>query len=206
VIAQPGDFEPVWKRALERIAELGLESVSIRARDDDQQQLAALHDAGFTSVGDEDTTSWLDATRRPPVAPPPDGFRLRSRAETPDRPHHFVRRNGEHVAERLAQCSLYDPELDLFVEAPNGDVAAFGLFWPDPVTRVGLVEPMRTEDDYQRRGLARHVFTAGVDRLGARGCERMKVSYWDKNPGARKTYLGAGFQPDHSSCVYRRGA
>jgi GNAT superfamily N-acetyltransferase len=168
--------------------------------------LGALSDAGFVPAGDEDTTSWLDAARRPPVAPLPEGFRLRSRAEAGDRPHHFARRNGERVAERLAECSLYDPELDLFVEAPNGDVAGYGLFWPDPITRVGLVEPMRTEDEYQRRGLARHVFTAGVDRLASRGCERMKVSYWDLNPGAKKTYLGAGFQPDHSSRVYRRVA
>ena len=206
VIAGPDDFDPVWTRALERIVELGLESVSIRVRDDDEQLLGALWETGFVAAGDEDTTSWLDAARRPPVAPLPDGFRLRSRAETPDRPHHFIPRNGEHVAERLAECSLYDPELDLFVEAPNGDVAGYGLFWPDPITRVGLVEPMRTEDAYQRRGLARHIFTAGVDGLAASGCERMKVSFWDKNPGAKKTYLGAGFQPDHGSQVYRRSA
>ena len=50
---------------------------------------------------------------------------------------------------RNVRCTVAD--LDLAVYAPNGDIAAYGLFWADPVTGVGLVEPMRTEDAYQGR-------------------------------------------------------
>jgi hypothetical protein len=79
----------------------------------------------------------------------------------------MARRNGAQVAERLARCSLYRPELDLMVEAPDGGVAGYGLFWADPVTGVGLVEPMRTEDAHQRLGSGRHVLTSGLVRLAA---------------------------------------
>jgi ribosomal protein S18 acetylase RimI-like enzyme len=206
VIAGPADFDPVWERALARIAELELRSVSMRVRDDDELMLGALREAGFVPAGDEDSSSWLEAARRPEVSELPHGFRLRSRAETADRPHHMIRRNGEQVAERLTSCSLYDPELDLLVEAPNGDRAGYAVFWADPVTRVGLVEPMRTEDEYQRRGIARHLLTVGIDRLAARGCERMKVSYLAENAGAKALYLGVGFEPSDTSRVYRRGA
>jgi GNAT superfamily N-acetyltransferase len=177
--------------------------VTVRARDDDPALVAALKGAGFVEAGDADTACWLAAGQRPAVSALPAGFRLRSRAETADRPHHMIGRNGEHVAERLAECSIYDPELDLLVEAPDGDVAGYALFWPDPVTRVGLVEPMRTEDGYQRLGIGRHLLTAGIDRLAERGCERMKVSYMNENAGARALYLGAGFSPHDTSCVYR---
>jgi ribosomal protein S18 acetylase RimI-like enzyme len=73
------------------------------------------------------------------------------------------------------------------------------------VTQVGLVEPMRTEAAYQRLGLGKHLLTAGIDRLAARGCERMKVSYMDGNAGAKALYLGAGFSPNDTSRVYRGG-
>ncbi len=87
------------------------------------------------------------------------------------------RRSGEGVEARLRQCSLYDPALDLAVEAADGEGAGYALFWFDPVTEVGLVEPMRVEDAYQRRGLARAMLTAGLDRLGKRGARRLKVGY-----------------------------
>jgi GNAT superfamily N-acetyltransferase len=115
----------------------------------------------------------------------------------------MIHRNGDHVARRLAECSLYRPELDLAVYTPTGDVAAYGLFWADPVTGIGLVEPMRTEDAYQGRGLARHVLTSGLDRLAAHGCSSLKVSYIDGNDAARRLYLGAGFVAGPTTRTYR---
>jgi predicted N-acetyltransferase YhbS len=112
----------------------------------------------------------------------------------------MVARNGPDVAARLAQCSLYEPELDLLVQAPDGDVAAYGLFWADPLTAVGLVEPMRTEERYWRKGLAGHVLTTGLDRLAARGCARLKVS------SGIDLYLGVGFIPAAPDQAYLRAA
>ncbi len=108
------------------------------------------------------------------------------------------------VGARLSECSLYQPALDLVVYAPNRDVAAYGLFWADPVTRVGLVEPMRTEDAYQGLGLARHVFSTGLDLLAADGCSQLKVSYLLGNEAARRLYLDAGFRQRSTSRTYRR--
>ncbi len=110
------------------------------------------------------------------------------------------RRNGEEVEVRLRQCSLYNPALDLAVEAADGQVAGYALFWFDPVTKVGLVEPMRVEDEYQRRGLARAMLAAGLDRLVARGAQRLKVGY--ATDAARALYLGAGFRVTSTNTAY----
>jgi GNAT superfamily N-acetyltransferase len=189
-------FGRIWQRALARMAELAPDTVEITVRDDDTMMLEALAAAGFTATGETGTTSWLNSADRPGVTPLPGGYRLLLRAETADRPHHMIGRNGPDVATRLAQCSLYDPELDLLVQAPGGDVAAYGLFWADPVTGVGLVEPMRTEERYWRQGLARHVLTTGLDRLAARGCTRLKVS------SGIDLYLGVGFTPEAPDQTY----
>ena len=114
----------------------------------------------------------------------------------------MIGRSGAHVAERLRECSLYRDDFDLAVYAPNGDVAAYGLFWADLVTGVGLVEPMRTEDRYQRQGIARHVLTSGVGRLAAHGCSRLKVSYMTGNQASRGLYLGCGFHAGSADRTY----
>ena len=195
-------LDVVWPHALEQIDRLERGSVEVTARDDDVAMVEALTLAGFELTGEVAVETWMSAGDRPEVSPLPKGFALLSRTDTPERAHHMIRRNGDHVAARLAECSLYRPELDLAVYAPNGDIASYGLFWADPVTGVGLVEPMRTEDAYQGLGLARHVLTSGLDGLAAHGCTTLKVSYLDGNDVARRLYLGAGFRPGATSRTY----
>jgi predicted N-acetyltransferase YhbS len=74
----------------------------------------------------------------------------------------------------------------------QGEVVAYGLFWYDPATGVGLVEPMRTEQAHQGKGLARHVLSCGINKLVAAGSERVKVSYEPDNEPAVALYLGVG--------------
>lgn len=193
----------VWPNALEQIDRFERGTVEVAARDDDVAMVEALTLAGFELTGEAAVETWMGAGDRPEVSPLPKGFALLSRTDTPERAHHMVSRNGEHVAARLAECSLYRPELDLAVYASNGDIAAYGLFWADPVTGVGLVEPMRTEDAYQGLGLARHVLTSGLDRLAGHGCSRLKVSYLDGNDVAKHLYLSTGFKPGPASRAYR---
>lgn len=105
------------------------------------------------------------------------------------------------MAQRLDQCSLYDPAVDLAVETAEGLLAGYSLYWLDPVTKVGLVEPVRVEDEFQRRGLARAMLCAGIDRLVTRGAQRVKVSY--ETDAAAALYQGVGFRPTSTATWYR---
>ena len=118
----------------------------------------------------------------------------------------IARRNHPDLDARLRQTSLYRPDLDLVVHDSRDDVAAYGLFWYDPVTATGLVEPMRTEDEHQRRGLARHILTTGIDLLAAAGAARIKICYEPDNPASKHLYLSAGFEPDRQTVVFARRA
>jgi GNAT superfamily N-acetyltransferase len=189
----------VWGRAVENIDALGLEGVEVLARDDDAEMLNLLAEAGFVADDYLSGSTGMDAKDRPDVAPLPEGFVLVDRTDMRT-PHPMRRRSGEDVEARLLQCSLYDPALDLAVEAGDGDVAGYALFWFDPLTKVGLVEPMRVEDAYQRRGLARAMLTAGVERLAKRGAHRLKVGY--ATDVARRLYVGAGFRVTSTSKSY----
>jgi GNAT superfamily N-acetyltransferase len=146
--------------------------------------------SGFGMTDEVSGTTWMDVDHCPPVATV-DGFAVVDRVARADRPHPMIARNGELVEARLRQCSLYDPMLDLAVEDADGKVAGYALFWFDHTTLVGLLEPMRVEDEYQRRGLARMLLTNGLDRLARKGARQLKVGF--ETDAARNLYLGAGF-------------
>jgi GNAT superfamily N-acetyltransferase len=148
--------------------------------------------------------AWLDAGARPSISPLPAGYRLCSRLDMSAQPHHMIGRNGPNVEARLMQTSLYRPDLDLVVLDSEDQIAAYALLWLDPATTVALVEPMRTEAAHQRRGLARHLLTAGIDRLVNAGARRVKLCYAPGNRAARDLYLGAGFEPDKQTAVFSR--
>ncbi len=188
-----------WLR--DRLAALDAGPVETMVRDDDTPRAAALESLGFAATTDVFRTAWLAAERRPAVPPLPAGYRLVS---YDGGAHPMLARNGEHIAARLAECSLYRPECDLAIYHDTGGCAGYALFWPDPVTGVGLVEPMRVEAAHQGRGLGRVLLAAGLDRLAAHGATRLKVSFAPANVAAARLYTGAGFVPAFAATSFRR--
>jgi hypothetical protein len=225
LVLDPHYARTAWQAAIGRAPRGAAE---FPVRDGDATGLAELAAAGFGPGQPSVVGCWLEAPDRPAIPDLAPGYRLLSRADvllsradvllsradvllsradvllsradTPGRPHPLAARNGVRVEQRLRQCSLYRPELDLMVAAPDGQAAGYGLFWADPVTGVGLVEPMRTEQAHQRRGIAGHILAAGLDRLAAHGCRRLKVG---NDIGL---YLRAGFRPVSSAQVLSRPA
>jgi predicted N-acetyltransferase YhbS len=184
------EAEEVWAATLEATAGHRPDALRVLVREDDALLVDLALQSGFTMTDELSGTTWMDAGDRPPVAQV-DGFAIVDRVERADSPHPMIARNGELVEQRLRQCSLYDPALDLSVEDTDGRAAGYALFWFDPTTLVGLLEPMRVEDEYQRRGLARMLISNGLDRLARKGARRLKVGF--STDAARDLYLGAGF-------------
>jgi RimJ/RimL family protein N-acetyltransferase len=190
----------VWSSALQTIRDLDLRSVEALVREDDARLLELLTGSGFVATDDTSGISWMDAADRPSVVPPPAVFTVVDRTQQPERPHPMVPRNGAEAEARLRTCSLYDPALDLAVVIADGDVAGYALFWLDPVTGVGLVEPVRVEEQYWRRGLARAMLTDGLDRLAQGGARRLKIGY--ASDAARALYLSCGFRETATARTY----
>lgn len=205
--ATPDWIAHVVERGLAHANESGFDAVDIMVdrADDVMREVLVGHAFAIEDDGTVDVESWLAADARPELSPLHD-YRLSSRLDTMLRPHHMTHRSGPDVEARLRQTSLYRPDLDLLVLDSRDGVAAYGLFWFDPETATGLVEPMRTEDDHQRRGLARHLLTVGIHLLAEAGAVRIKIVFRADNPAARGLYLSVGFEPVKQTVVFSRRA
>ena len=205
------DITPDWvarvmERGLAHAEESGIHAVSLEVDRADDVLRDVLVGHGFEIAEGGVVETWLAADARPEISPLHEDYRLSSRLETMQRPYHSASRNHPDIEMRLRQTSLYRPDLDLVVHDSRDSVAAYGLFWYDPETATGLVEPMRTEDAHQRRGLARHILTTGLDLLAEAGAERIKICYEPDNPASRSLYLSVGFEPDRQTVVFSRRA
>ena len=187
----------VVSRGLAHAADNGIEQVDLEVDRADGVLRGVLFDQGFSVKENGAVEAWLSAGARPEISPIDGDYRLSARADSTRRRHHMTssERNHPDLEERLRQTSLYRADLDLVVHDQHDNVAAYGLFWHDPVTATGLVEPMRTEDDHQRRGLARHVLTAGVALLASAGAQRIKIVYDPDHPASGHLYRSVGFEP-----------
>ncbi len=200
--AAPDWIAQVVERGLVHAAEQGIESVELEVDQAGGVLFEVLAGHDFSRKGDGIVECWLDAGARPEVSPLHEDYRLFDRTETAHRPHHMTDERRPDIEVRLNQTSLYRPDLDLVVLDQNDDVAAYGLFWFDPESATGVVEPMRTNDDHQQRGLARHVLTSGIDRLADAGAKRISIGYEPDNPASGHLYRSVGFEPHQQTDLY----
>lgn len=193
------DSRTVWDNVMASVANYPRIGFDIPISTDDAV-FSDLAQASGLFAADQDTTGWMNAEDAPKIATFAEGFRIMDRSHRQETLHPMSGRNGESLEERLHQCSLYDPALDLSVEAPDSRVAGYSLYWFDPVTAVGLVEPVRIHDEFQRKGLARTMLTHGIGRLVSMGAERIKVSW--ETEAAGSLYQSAGFTPQSVTSWY----
>lgn len=196
----------VWRRALESLDRAAPMPAEVAVDDADGLLVSLLESAGFVALPHKGGSAWMKAEDAPSISDLTEGYELLSRSQIGDTPHHMSAGIGEGVAERLQQTSLYRPDLDLVVADTSGDPAAYGLFWYDPVTTVGFVEPMETYEPHQRQGLARHVLTSGIQRLTQVGASRIRINYEQDNEASRTLYLDSGFAPTMTTSLYVRAS
>ena len=94
----------------------------------------------------------------------------------------------------------YRKDLNIAVEAPNGDFASYCGMWLEPRHAIAYVEPVATDPTYRRLGLGRAAVLEGVRRCGARGATVAYVG------SAQEFYrsLGVLSTSVHGSAAWRR--
>jgi mycothiol synthase len=99
---------------------------------------------------------------------------------------------------------VYQPQHDIVVVSPDGQVGAFCYVWTDPVNKVGLFEPVGTHPDFHRMGLGRAVMIEGLHRLYDCGMRSAIVSTFDDNSAGIKLYESVGFRVINQLGTYEK--
>ena len=89
---------------------------------------------------------------------------------------------------------MYDRDLHLVVEAPDGRLAAECIVWLDAVNRIGIFEPVRTHPAFYRRGLGKLMLAEGLRRMSEHGATLAKVAHERDNPASKRLYETLGFR------------
>lgn len=108
--------------------------------------------------------------------------------------------------EQVRRAWLYEPYLDLVVEAPDGTLAACCTAWWDPATGCAEIEPLGVTPEHRRKGLA----TALCMEVCAQVALRKGIEVFintapnDDYPAPPATYLSAGFAVRDRGSYYDR--
>jgi GNAT superfamily N-acetyltransferase len=157
----------------------GLLSVYINDRDTEFQRLVAAR--GYTKTQECEPMSIFSIPDRFPPIQLPAGFTLKSLADDNNlqKLHRLLWRGFGHggeppydgIEERrfMQSAPNYRYDLNLVVEAPDGDFAAYCGMWYEPEHAISYVEPVATDPDYRRMGLAKAAVLDGIRRCGEMG-------------------------------------
>ena len=108
--------------------------------------------------------------------------------------------------EAVRQAWLYDPDLDLVVEASDGTLAGGCTLWWDPSLGVGEIEPLGVVPQHRRRGLATAMVLTAAALVGRRGGRQVYINTGprDDYPAPAATYSAAGFDTLARGAVWTR--
>jgi mycothiol synthase len=158
---------------------------------------------------------WRDLGRAIPDSPLPEGYRI---TDARDDAGFLTRLQALHSAfgahrewnaylqkaQAFRASDVFVPAHNLAIAAPDGHGAAGCTIWLDPVSKVGLFEPVGTHTGYQRRGLGKSLLYEGLRRLRAAGMRTASVMTHHDSAPAHALYQSVGFQIATRTVALRR--
>jgi len=180
----------------------------INDEDDDFQKLAS--EMGYVKGDGCESMSHFPIPVPFPAVPLPAGFRLKSLAEDNDlrKLNRALWRGFDHgdeppddaIEDRkfMQAAPNYRKDLNIVVEAPDGNFVSYCGMWYEPVHSIAYVEPVATDPDYRRMGLASAAVLEGIRRCGEQGATVAYVG------AIRPIYLSIGFRQIYNCSAWQR--
>lgn len=180
------------------------DTLSSIALDSDYRRISLLERRGYKRA-DGFNVLYSRGLVEAPISQPelPTGLRLRHATDDDLEARVDVHRDAWSVwgqskitvenYRRLRSAPLYDPELDVVLEDPDGRFLSYCIGWADTANAIGHFEPVGCRPDSTGRGYARAVTIEAMRRMQTRGLRTALVSTASVNERARVLYPSCGF-------------
>lgn len=153
------------------------------------------------AVGDHERHARIDVHRR--------AWRPADLPWHPDRrpatPEDAESSFDESALARTEATWLYDRDLDLVVESPQGELVGCCTVWLDPALGVAEIEPLGVVPAYRRLGLAGALCREASARVAERGGHEVFINAGPRlaYPASAAAYAKAGYQTRTRGAVWR---
>jgi GNAT superfamily N-acetyltransferase len=188
----------------------GVRQLRVYINDNDDDFKAVASEIGYVKSDRCEPMSQIVLPGSNPIVSLPDGFRLKSLKEENDlRKIDRVMWRGFNHGDEPPEGGIEDrkfmqsapnfrEDLNIVVEAPDGNFVSYCGMWFEPVNRIAYVEPVATDPDYRRMGLARAAILEGVRRCGELGATVAYVG------STMPVYLSIGFRQAFNCSEWQR--
>jgi ribosomal protein S18 acetylase RimI-like enzyme len=181
-------------------------------------RVRSLESAGFECQSEVGKDSWSKVLLRRPGSAPVEtallapGFTIRPLAGQEEVQnyvalHQTVFESKNMTAAwraRTLQHPAYRPDLDIVIEAPDGQLAAFCIGWYDAALQAGQIEPLGSHSSYRGLGLGRAALSEVLRRLHALGANAIFVETDRQRNPALRLYESIGFEVIQEVLVYKK--
>ncbi|MFN2187483.1 MAG: GNAT family N-acetyltransferase [Candidatus Promineifilaceae bacterium] len=179
------DYAEEW---LSGVDDGGGRYLRVYVKDFDQEFGALVASRGYErEPGGTRVQSHLPTASQIEQVPLPEGFSIKSLADDNDlwKIHRVLWRGFDHEGEpppegiegrrKMQSGPNFRKDLTLVVVEPSGDFVVFCGMWYEPVNRYALIEPLATDPEYRRMGLAKAAVWEGIRRCAEEGADVVYV-------------------------------
>ena len=140
----------------------------------------------------------------------PNGFRVKILEDDNDlnKIHRVLWRGFGHEGEppedgiedrrKVQDVPNFRKDLNIVIEGPEGNFLSYCGMWFDQTNRIAYVEPVATDPDYRRMGLAKAAVLEGIRRCGEAGATEAFVG------SDQEFYMAIGFTRIFTSKCWKK--
>lgn len=174
--------------------------LTIEANSEDKLLISTLEQGGYSYTDNLGYHGICDLSKILPHSPLPKGFSIRisqksdveRRVELFGLPTGGIGTSAERY-ERMMNSTSFCDAMDFVVQSSTEEIIAYCTMWDDPISKIGLLEPVACVAEYRRKGIMKSTLLYGMNLLRESGTKYIYVGTGGKNIASQALYKSVGF-------------